>query len=313
MRRKKTVFIAMPFHEEFKEVYQAIREALIGSNYIPYRVDELKFNNDIVQDIEEGIRDSFLVLADLTTKNPNVFYEVGYARAIGKGVISMTQNPEDVPFDLRQRRYIKYSKNQLTELVEEIKVWISHIERDPLKYSTLPQVKVHGTKYNVPNANEFWNDLCFHAHEKFYLLGFGNKSWIEKDDSQSIRLAESMVDIVANNGKVKIISDNLEETIHNHRSFFNTFVKDLLITEELKQQWKSNFEYGVSSYSNYQAVISDGRLVILPRMNSKNFVNESLVLEIEGEHLQAYKNYQADVERMFRERDFRVIELFSNK
>jgi hypothetical protein len=52
-----------------------------------------------------------LIVADVTGKNPNVFYELGLAHTIGKDVIIITQSDDDVPFDLKYLRYIKYVDN----------------------------------------------------------------------------------------------------------------------------------------------------------------------------------------------------------
>ncbi len=48
------------------------------------------------------------MLADVTGKNPNVFYELGLAHALGKPVVIVTKSMEDVPFDLRALRVIQY-------------------------------------------------------------------------------------------------------------------------------------------------------------------------------------------------------------
>jgi hypothetical protein len=50
----------------------------------------------------------YVVIAELTGKNPNLFYEVGLGHALGKKVILLTQNVKDVPFDLRHLRCIVY-------------------------------------------------------------------------------------------------------------------------------------------------------------------------------------------------------------
>jgi len=48
------------------------------------------------------------MVADLTGRNPNVFYEIGLAHALGKDVIIITQTMNDVPFDLKALRCIVY-------------------------------------------------------------------------------------------------------------------------------------------------------------------------------------------------------------
>ena len=44
----------------------------------------------------------------MTGGNPNVFYEVGYAHALGKIVVLLTQNPDDIPFDLKHKQHTVY-------------------------------------------------------------------------------------------------------------------------------------------------------------------------------------------------------------
>jgi hypothetical protein len=49
-----------------------------------------------------------MLLADLTDKNANVFYELGLAHAAKKPVIFTSAHVDDVPFDLRHLRVIIY-------------------------------------------------------------------------------------------------------------------------------------------------------------------------------------------------------------
>src|SRR5258708_21790898 len=44
----------------------------------------------------------------MTGRNPNVFYEVGYAHALGKIVLLLTQKADDIPFDLKHHQHIVY-------------------------------------------------------------------------------------------------------------------------------------------------------------------------------------------------------------
>ena len=65
-------------------------------------------------------------------KNPNVFYEIGIAHTLGKNVIPITQNIDDVPFDLRHHRVLTYLKNNegLQELKNILKKKIESIKID---------------------------------------------------------------------------------------------------------------------------------------------------------------------------------------
>ncbi len=122
-------FVLMPFAEEFADVYQyLISEGLESAGYNVKRADDIKSQNNIIGDIIEGIISSDLIVADLTGANPNVYYELGIAHALNKKVILITQEIDDLPFDLRSYRVIGYSvhfakmnqaKKQLAELALE--------------------------------------------------------------------------------------------------------------------------------------------------------------------------------------------------
>jgi hypothetical protein len=61
-----------------------------------------------MQSVWESISKASIIIADLTNRNPNVFYELGIAHTLGKPVIMITQSMEFVPFDLRHLRCILY-------------------------------------------------------------------------------------------------------------------------------------------------------------------------------------------------------------
>jgi len=103
-------FVIMPFGEGFNEIYDLfISGALIEAGYDVLRADDIRSQQNILKDIVAGIANSNLIVADLTGANPNVYYEVGLAHAFRKQVILMTQEIDDLPFDLRSYRVISYS------------------------------------------------------------------------------------------------------------------------------------------------------------------------------------------------------------
>lgn len=102
--------ILMPFGGLFDEIYDHnIRPAVVDSGYNPLRADELWKHQIIMNDIFDMIYHSAAVVADLTGRNPNVFYELGLAHVLGKTVVPIVQDENDIPFDLRHHRYLKYS------------------------------------------------------------------------------------------------------------------------------------------------------------------------------------------------------------
>jgi hypothetical protein len=102
-------FVLMPFSKPFNQIYTDHINPCVGSNGLRcLRADEILSTNPITKDIWEKIVQAKLIIADLTTQNPNVFYEVGLAHALGKDVIQLTQTMGDVPFDLKGFRCIVY-------------------------------------------------------------------------------------------------------------------------------------------------------------------------------------------------------------
>jgi hypothetical protein len=55
---------------------------------------------------------SRVVVCDCTGRNPNVFYEAGIAHTLGREVILITQADQNVPFDPRHLRYVRYLNNR---------------------------------------------------------------------------------------------------------------------------------------------------------------------------------------------------------
>src|ERR1044071_3960674 len=95
-----TCFVLMPFAAEFQLVYDTIEAGLRGL-MVCTRADDLRTGKSILERVLRGIATAELIVADLTGKNPNVFYELALAHTRTKDVLLLTQNLTDVPFDLQ--------------------------------------------------------------------------------------------------------------------------------------------------------------------------------------------------------------------
>ncbi|HNU88170.1 MAG TPA: hypothetical protein PKJ94_07765, partial [Ferruginibacter sp.] len=63
-------------------------------------------------DIIKSIKESSLIIADITPDNPNVFYEVGYSHAIDKPTILLCDKKRSkLPFDLTSFRTLFYENS----------------------------------------------------------------------------------------------------------------------------------------------------------------------------------------------------------
>jgi hypothetical protein len=106
---KPFVFVLMPFHKDFQDVYElGIKAACELAGAHCERVDEQHFLGSMLDRVYNQIAKADIIVADMTGQNPNVFYEVGYAHALNKQVILATQKPDDIPFDVKHYPHIVY-------------------------------------------------------------------------------------------------------------------------------------------------------------------------------------------------------------
>ena len=110
MTDNHSAFLIMPFDEEFDTVYKDFIKPLLESiGFNVERADDIESQQNILRDVVEQIDKNDLIIADLTSANPNVFYELGLAHALRKPVILITQSISEVPFDLKSYRLLEYS------------------------------------------------------------------------------------------------------------------------------------------------------------------------------------------------------------
>lgn len=111
--RQKLCFVLMPFKASFFRVYDNhIKPILERNGFEVMKADDIFTPTAFHKDVQNYIKRACLVLADVTNKNPNVLYELGFAHALGKDTIIITQNKEDVPSDFKHLRYFKYDDDE---------------------------------------------------------------------------------------------------------------------------------------------------------------------------------------------------------
>jgi hypothetical protein len=103
-------FVVMQFTDEYTTLFKEVIEPVCGDfGYEVVRGDNVYTNGLIIEDIARSIRESAVVLADITPNNPNVFYEVGYAHGIEKPTILLSdRSREKLPFDISGFRLLFY-------------------------------------------------------------------------------------------------------------------------------------------------------------------------------------------------------------
>ncbi len=102
-------FVIMPFASELGFVHGVIKQVVESLGIACERADEVYLSNPVMDDVKKRISEADLVIVDFTGKNPNVYYEAGLADAFKKDWIVLAQSSEDMTFDVRHIRSIRYS------------------------------------------------------------------------------------------------------------------------------------------------------------------------------------------------------------
>lgn len=105
-----TCFVMMPFADPLGSYYDKVyKPAIEKAGLTPIRADnEIFGTGKIIDQVWSGINSAKVLIAELTDRNPNVFYELGLAHALQKPVVLISSNEKDVPFDLHHIRVIYY-------------------------------------------------------------------------------------------------------------------------------------------------------------------------------------------------------------
>ena len=106
----ETCFVMQPFAAPHGDYYEKIfKPAIEKTGLQPVRADADIFGTGkIIDQIWRGINAAKVLVAELTTRNANVLYELGLAHALKKPVVLVSSNEPDVPFDLHHIRVIYY-------------------------------------------------------------------------------------------------------------------------------------------------------------------------------------------------------------
>lgn len=111
----KMVFYLTPFAPEEEKLFIRIQRICAVSGLTCVRGDETHAQGDILPHIVRLILSSRIIIANITTRNPNVFYELGLANALDKQSILIAKSVDDLPFDIQSKRTIIYRNFQELE------------------------------------------------------------------------------------------------------------------------------------------------------------------------------------------------------
>lgn len=124
-------FVLMEYKPPYIDIYDTLIKPTVESEgFRCLKANDIYSTEPVIEDIWANINKASLIIADITSNNPNVLYELGICHTIGKHVMMITQKPEDIPFNFRHMRCYPY-KNDIPgseELKRNIKSLIGYLK-----------------------------------------------------------------------------------------------------------------------------------------------------------------------------------------
>lgn len=148
----------MPFNNNFDDIYKlGIKATCEELGTYCERVDEQIFQGSILDRILNQISKADIIIADMTGKNANVFFEVGYAKALDKKIILLTSSVDDIPFDLQHYTHVIYDKSiiNLKEILRKyLKFYLANPDKSSLEMTSGVNLYINGVQLVSGNTTK---------------------------------------------------------------------------------------------------------------------------------------------------------------
>jgi len=178
-------FVMMPFNADFLVVRESIRDAANRANIECVWADEITSEGRITDQIISAIRESTACIADVSGQNANVAWEIGYAQALGKPLMTVAQSSSDLFFDVKDRRTILYDLRHLGLLAQKLTTWLIGLKSATAAPEDLVGTKGHeATSYvvaakRVADSPYVFSNLIARAHEHIFLAAQNHFFFLE--------------------------------------------------------------------------------------------------------------------------------------
>jgi hypothetical protein len=202
MAVEPSVLVSMPFSEVFDDIYtRGIKAACEEAGARSVRVDEQIFDESTLRRVYDQIARADVIVADMTGRNANVYYEVGYAHALHRRVILLTQDADEVPFDLKHYPHVVYHDLIILKstLVQRVK-WA--IENPPDEFGKRPLPSKE--RILLIGAIATGGDLEIDDHPKYFSIPIPPSYRAESDRAGFLTAAKQL----AQSGILETLSEN---------------------------------------------------------------------------------------------------------
>ncbi|BCJ98094.1 hypothetical protein [Anaerocolumna chitinilytica] len=195
---KEKCFVIMPISDQegypsghFQKVYdQILKPAIEEAGYVAYRVDENKICDPIINKIFDAIQNCEMAICDLSSKNPNVLYELGLRQAYDKPVVLLQDTRTEKIFDVGGINTVFYNDSRLYEdvidarnkirdaiiatrdgqglggsIVKVVKAGVANVSADAITQDEKLQIILNSIKNDLQQIKETNRNITFRAQE----------------------------------------------------------------------------------------------------------------------------------------------------
>lgn len=110
--RDDLIFVLTPFHDDLRDEFEVVSQVGQELGFTVLRGDERAAQGDIFNQLLRYMVQARVVVANITGRNPNVFYELGIAHALDKPVVLLAEKKGVVPFDVQSKLIVFYDSNE---------------------------------------------------------------------------------------------------------------------------------------------------------------------------------------------------------
>lgn len=228
----KKCFIIAPIGDEGSETRRrsdqilkhVIEPATEECGYQAIRADKISEPGIITSQVIQHIINDDLIIADLTGKNPNVFYELAVRHAVKKPVVQIIQTGESIPFDVAPTRtiHVDYKDldsvaNCMSELIKQIQT----VEKDPSKVDSPISVAIdlqslHQSENPLEKSNAEIISMLEELRAAVGALGAGydRPRFNPRLFEEIIMYFERLSDIIERSEGQKLTKRYLDEVLH---------------------------------------------------------------------------------------------------
>lgn len=269
---KPKVFVITPFGEEFLALFEKLQYSF-GDQFDFSNAGDMDNQQNILKDIVEGIALAEIIIADLTGLNANVFYELGLAHAMNKKVIIITQDIDDLPFDIKSYRANQYSLqfHKIPVLIEELRKLLHGAIDGQIKYGNPVSdyaPNYQNTDVSFPRGPAFQATSEEAADE---IIEEGEKGFldfiaeIETDlKSATAELTSLAAETREIGGSVSSATDDINRVKAQSGKVEATFVRNLCRKlAEPMESYANKIKLSVTNISSYWSNIENNYLALL--------------------------------------------------